>query len=317
MQTWKYIDNQFEVNTKSSYKKALILSNYHDAALQAQSAANPTLLPLYTRYHPLHLAYVDQYNSWKKAGGAQQGQTLNLEQQLDIAYTNLDDWDVQVQVVYKKTTPEYKSIFPDGRKPFTKGGIDGRINAYDTLGKSMDGDAALAAIKTQVDTAFATLDTARDTQEGAKSTKTGSSQQVDIARAAAMNMQYRNMGFIIDNFFDSRVMECNSLFNLQTLRESDQSIFTGTLELNETEAVLIHTFAANDELRLKIDTNGPINFFLASTPGGTDSNPVTLNSAAEITTIIDAFGAKDLPLHRFLTAVNNSGVITKYRVQLL
>ena len=152
---------------------------------------------------------------------------------------------------------------------------------------------------------------------GAKSTKKDGSQLVDIARIAAMNMQYRNMGFIIDTFFDTREMECNSLFDLQTLRENDQSIFTGTLDPAETEAVLVHTFLGEDELRVKIDTNGPVNFFLASTPGGTDSTAVLLSSPAEITISIDDFGLKDMAGHRFLTAVNGGGVITKYRVQLL
>lgn len=316
MQTWKYIDNQFEVNTRTNYKKALILSNYHDAALQTQSAINAALLPLYTRYHPLHLDYVNQYNSWKKAGGAQQGQTLNLEQQLDNAYTNLDDWDVQVQVVYKKTTPQYKAIFPDGRKPFTKGGIDSRINAYDTLGKSMDGDPALAAIKTLVDAAYIILDTARDTQEGAKSSKTGSSQQVDKARIAAMDMQYRNMGFIIDNFFDTREAECAILFDLTTLRENDQKTFTTTLDPNENDALLIHTFLISDLLKAKIDTTGPVSLFLASTSNGTDSKPVVLESTTEITIPITAFGDIDLHTHRFLTAVSAAAVITKLRVQI-
>jgi len=32
--TWKYLINQFIVATRDNYKKALKLSNYHDAALK-------------------------------------------------------------------------------------------------------------------------------------------------------------------------------------------------------------------------------------------------------------------------------------------
>ena len=316
MQTWKYIDNQFEVNTKSSYKKALILSNYHDASLQTQSAVNPVLLPLYTRYHPLHLTYVQQYNAWKSAGGAQQGQTLNLEQQLATAYESLGDWDIHVQVVYKKTTPQYKAIFPDGRKPYTRGGLDDRINTYDTLSKNIGTDPSLAAIKIQVDAAFATLDTARDTQEGAKSTKTGGSQQVDTARIGAMNMQYRNMGFIIDNFFDSREAACAMLFDLTTLRESDQKTFTTTLDPAENDALLVHTFLITDMLKAKIDTTGPVSLFIASTPNGTDSTAVVLNTVTETSIPITAFGSIDLHTHRFLTVVSAAAALTKLKVQI-
>ena len=315
--TWKYLDNQFEVTTKKSYKKALKLSNFHDAALQTQVITTPGLQPLLDRYHPIHLDYVDQYTKWRSAGGKQEGQTLNLEQQLAIALGQIDVWEPQILVLYPRNTPRFKEIFPDGRKPFRQSGLDDRINAFKTLSDNIGGDAALAAVKAQVDATYATLDNARDTQEGAKTTKKGGSQQVDIARLAAMNMQYRNMAFVLDNFFDNREDMCNKIFDLQTLRESDQSIFTGTLEAQEVEQVLVHTFLSDDELRLKIDTNGPVSFYLASTPGGTDSNPITLSTAAEITSSIAAFGLKDMAGHRYLTAVNNTQVITKYRVMLL
>ena len=315
--TWKYLDNQFDVATRRNYKKALKLSNFHDAALQTQVITTPSLQPLLDRYYPIHLDYVDQYTKWRSAGGKQEGQTLNLEQQLAIALGQIDVWEPQILVLYPRNSPRFKEIFPNGRKPFRQNGLDDRINAYKTLSDNIGGDAALAAVKGLVDATYANLDKARDAQEGAKSTKKGGSQQVDIARLIIMNMQYRNMAFVMDNFFDNRDDMCNKIFDLQTLRESDQSIFTGTLEVQEVEQVLVHTFLIDDELRLKIDTNGPVSFYLGSTPGGTDSNPVTLNSAAETTVSITAFGLKDMTGHRFLTAVNSSGMITKYRVQLL
>jgi hypothetical protein len=131
-----------------------------------------------------------------------------------------------------------------------------------------------------------------------------------------MDMQYRNMGFIIDNLFDKREAACSMLFDLQTLRENDQRIFTGTLDPAETEAVLVNTFLLDDQLRLKIDNSEQVSFFLADTAGGTNSKGVMLNSPAEITITAAAFGDIDLATHRFLTAVNSSSVVTHYRVQL-
>lgn len=317
MLKWKYLENQFDQATSKSYKKALKLSNYHDAALQAAVAEIPELAPLYDRYHPLHLDYVQAYTDWRSAGGKQEGQTLNVEQLLDAAMLKLDVWEPQILVAYPKTSVRYKEIFPNGRKPFRQGGLDGRINAFNTLSTNIGADPALATIKIDVDKTYNDLDVARDTQEGAKGAKKSGSQKVDTARLAAMNMQYRNMGFIIDNFFDTRADLCSRLFDLETLRENDQSIFTGTLDPGETEQVLVHTFAEDDEMKLKIDTDGPVSFYLASTPGGKDSTPVTLSTPTETTIAISAFALPSLAGYRFLTAVSGSIAVCKYRVQLL
>jgi hypothetical protein len=316
MLNWKYIDNQFEVATRTSYKKSLILSNYHDAALLTRQGVNPAYAPIYDRYHPLHLELVAQYSAWKSAGGAQQGQTLSLEQQLAASYDKVDDWDVAVQVVYRKTTPQYKAIFPDGRKPFRRGSLEQRINAFKTLGINIGADPALATVKAQVDAAYDMLDEIRDAQQGAKGNVKDGSSMLDAARVAAMDMQYRNLGFVMDTFYPTRETECAIIFDLQTLRESDQRTFTSTLDPEETEQLLVHTFLPDDVLKAKIDTNGPISLYLASTPGGINSTAVVLSSTAEVSIPVSAFGDIDLATHRYLTAVSAADAVTKLRITL-
>ena len=88
------------------------------------------------------------------------------------------------------------------------------------------------------------------------------------------------------------------------------------LDPEETEAVLIHTFLATDQLKCKIDTDGPISLYLASSPGDTDSTAVVLNTPAETLVPITAFGEIDLHTHRYLTAVSGAAAITKLKVVL-
>ena len=259
-----------------------------------------------------------EYSKFHSAGGKQEGKTLNLKQQFTLAMSRLDTWDVQIQVLYAKTTPEYKAIFKDGRKPFNSGSIDTRISAFETLSENLDAYADLAAVKALVDTTFATLLNARKAQEGAKGNVKGSSGNVETARLAAMNMQYRNMGFVMDNFFDTRITMANQLFDLETLRDHQQSVFTGTLDPLENEAVLIHTFLPGDELRLK--SNGPANikFYLASTPRGTNSTAVEVLPNEERVIIVDDFAPADYATHRYLTAVNQQDAqSTQYIVEVL
>jgi hypothetical protein len=106
------------------------------------------------------------------------------------------------------------------------------------------------------------------------------------------------------------------------LRDHQQVKFTGTLDAGENEAVLIHTFLADDEIELEItgDLVPPgttVQFYLATTPNGTDSTAVNVTAnAAKITIEASAFGAIDFGTHRFLTAVNSSGVELHYVVEL-
>ena len=73
---WSFIINMFINATRTSYKKALKLSNYHDSALATASANDPAILLIYNRYHPLHIQFINKYNEWVSAGGSQEGRVI-------------------------------------------------------------------------------------------------------------------------------------------------------------------------------------------------------------------------------------------------
>lgn len=313
---WQPVSNQFVKETADSYVKALRLSNYHDSALAKAAASDPAFLIIYNRYHPLHEAFKNKYNQWEAAGGSQEGQTLNVKQQLKIAKLKIDGWDVAIQVVYPKTTPRYKSIFNDGRKPFNRGGLDVNINSFDSLSVKIGTDPALAAVKADVDATYLILDAARDSQEGAKADKIHGSGNVETARIDIMVMQYRNTAWVLDNFYDTRESLCNALIDLKTLRDKQQRVYNLTLAIGENKPVLVRTFAASDVLRLKVNGDGPVVFYLASTPGGTDSTAVTRNANQDMKAVISEFGISNYGTHRYLTAINQSGVETHIVVEI-
>jgi hypothetical protein len=317
---WQYLIIQFLNATKHNFKKAVKLSNYHDADLNLKKASEPLLVPIYNRYHLLHQALINEYNAWKSAGGMQEGQTLNLDQLLEDAVKLLPQWEVDVQAAgpaFLKGTPNYVTIFPDGRKPFTTGSLDIRILAFKTLSTNMSPFVPLAALATTVMTTYTNLDGARDAQEGAKGTVKTDSGKVETARVNAMTMQWRDLGFSMDAFWD-KPNYIESMFDLTTLRESRQHIFTGTLDPSENEGVLIHTFLGDDKLRLKSNGNATINFYLSNVPNGTNSTPVVVGPNIELETEISAFNVPDYGTYRYLTAVNQSvSDSTQYIVEVL
>jgi hypothetical protein len=78
---WKFTINQMEIETRESLRKAVILGTFHDNALATLSVTYPLLLPLYVRYHPLHLALVAAYNQHTSLGSTQQGNRLSVTQE--------------------------------------------------------------------------------------------------------------------------------------------------------------------------------------------------------------------------------------------
>jgi hypothetical protein len=229
---------------------------------------------------------------------------------------------VQVVSGFEKGSPNYKTIFPDSRKPFGTGGKTARVNAVSALATAMAAYPALAGVEALV-SAFATqIGTARDLQEGAKGTTKGASLDVESKRIVAMTGQYQNLGFLI-NKLAATPEQIAPFFDLNVLRESSQVHFTGTLDPGEAERVLVHTFAADDELLLEV-TAAPgtpggtaIRLYLATTPGGTDSSPVAVEAnAAPITISAAQFGILDYAAHRYLTAVNSTAIEVHYTIEL-
>lgn len=319
MSTWHFLENQFLVQTQKSFKKALILSNYHDAALKKAMddiPGDPDWATLYNRYHPLHLDYVNAYNNWKSAGGAQEGETLNVDQLLALMTANITVWDEQISAVYSSTTPRYKAIFPDGRKPFQTGSKDTRITAVLTLSTNIGADAALALVKGKVDTYYTSLNTARTTQEGAKTGTKAGSTMVDQNRITAMQMQYADLGFLM-NKLSTDTETIKIFFDVETLTDPAQTIWKGHLDPSENHPTLVHTFIATDEMRVKSTGNADITVYLATTAGGTDSTPIVITAKHEQTFQASAFGITDYTTHRYLTIVNNSNTTeTRFLLEL-
>jgi len=323
---WKYLSNQFVVETLKSYKKAMKLSNYHDAALQQAQAAEPALVPIYARYHPLHETLRQKYNEWVAAGGTQKGKTADLELKLDALTPVINNWDARIQTVYAKGTGRYIELFPNGHAPFMSGAIDTRIDAFDSLSIAIgaDADPVMIAVKGEVDAKFAELDLARDTQSGAKTKKKANSSFVKQAVENAMNMQYRDLGFIMDNFFDNLEGMADALFDLETLRDLQQKEYNISVAHNETKAILRNTFLEDEELEVEItctDTvpaSAQVSLYLATTAGGTNSTAVNFAINNGKTVIqASAFGITNYGTHRHLTAVNNTSFDVVVKVKLL
>src|SRR5258706_6471620 len=94
---WIFLINPILVATEHSFRMAVRISTYHDSALQAASA-DPFFLALYNTYHPLHINLVKAYDKWHTQMGLQEGDTLNVNQQLRLlSNSKIKQWDIAIQ----------------------------------------------------------------------------------------------------------------------------------------------------------------------------------------------------------------------------
>jgi hypothetical protein len=325
---WHYLIDQFVSSTVDNYKKTLKLSNYHHAFLntmQIQYPSDPDWPFLYNRYDPFHQNFESAFSMWKGAGGTQKGQTANVSQLLKLLVGRAASWDIQVQntPTFEKGSFNYITLFPNGRSSFNTGSKLDRIKAVEVLGNKLVNIPQFVTLGGIVQSFHTQLNTANDTQEGSKGLTRSLSNEVEIRRIETMTEQYRNLGFLINKSAE-HPERIAPFFDLNVLRESNQVLFTGTLDPQETEPVLIHTFLADDELVLSIKGDPAIpagtmvQFYLVPVAGGVNGTPVSVEANGAPLTITAAdFGVTNYGTHRFLTAVNTHLLELHYEVELL
>ncbi|MBI5217334.1 MAG: hypothetical protein HY958_00190 [Bacteroidia bacterium] len=262
--TWIYIINPMLTATDGSYLSAMNLSVFHDSALYAVNT-DPFFGPLYTAYHPIHLALKTAFDAWTAQGHTQSGQTLNLTQLLDLlSGSKIDQWDIAIQAVYNKKTPQYKALLPHRRIPFQGGKQLERMEAVKDLGVNLAGISALASVKTAVDAFYTQLDGANTAQKAGKTSTGAHSDALETARVNMCNAQYANLGALI-NHFSAAPENIAAYFDLKTIRKAGQVHFIGHIKPRQVHAVVKHTFDADDEVKLENTGTTELQFGLMQT----------------------------------------------------
>ena len=309
---WQYAANQFLAATKKSYRLAAILSKAHYAFLQKKVndfPLDPDWATLCDRYKDVHVPYIAAYDAWVAAGGSLKGNTLSLKKLFKLIPAQLDLWMGMIFPFFAKGSPGFVALFPRDRKPFTTGETDIKISAVNSLTIAIGDNADLAPTKLLVIDAYNELDKARTIQGGGKTSKSTGSETVEDARVAAMNMQYRNMGFLVDKYFETpeKIEPCFDLLNLRTKL---QSIFKRKMKVTELSVLIERTFVETDIMRIKAMFNATptdsVSMYLSSTKGGMDSTAVNVANNHEAKINMSDFGITDYAAHRFLTAVTVS-----------
>jgi hypothetical protein len=218
----------------------------------AANAGNPAELAFFTQLlqtlEPPVEAYDDAYTAWQSQQGTQKGQTKSLSDLLDSLRGNeIETWDLAIQQVYRQETPQYISLLPHHRAPFQSGRQQDRIAAVAALSLTLEKYPALQTLKVQIDAFYDSLVQANKSQKGSKSTKTGSSTEVETDRLALAAVLYGVLGLLM-NHYKAKPDMLGSLFLLEVLRNKEQTEFHHDIAAGETRLALTHTFEEEDTL---------------------------------------------------------------------
>lgn len=313
---WTYLVNPFLSLLNRSRTKALQASKYTCAQLEARSA-DAFFGPLFAFYKPFNDAFVDEQADWDAQKGQQKGSTTTVDNLLStLSSDKIEIWDIAVQGQFRKGTPEYIAIFPQGRKLFQQGKKNDRIEAVKALGLALTGIVPLSTTKTDVDDFYQTISTARNQQTGNIGDTSTDSDDVTAAATNAMNSLYEILGKCIAQF-STTPLSIEPLFDLSILRDSEQTEFTRTLSPQEVMFIAKRSLEPSDIIRLKVNTIKPVKFFIAEEKN--DINPTIffeVNGTEEQT--VNASQLGNVPEAKFLKAVNvDDGVEAKIELELL
>jgi hypothetical protein len=289
MKTWPFMQNPFLNATENSFHNAMGISTHHDNALSSVKA-DPFFLGLYNGFHPLHLNFKTAYDIWITQGGAQQSETLNITQLLNLlAYSKIRPWDIQIQMKYPPNTPAYKNLLPNHRKPFQHGTQSDRIHALYALSKALSNDEALAPVKTEVDTFYAQIDAAYNKQKESKTLTKNKSSELEAARVAMCIGQYADLGDLIKKYA-ATPEKMEPFFDLMAIRQSKQVLFTGQLKAGEVYTIVKHTFGLSDQVMLINSGVTELKFYLASAKNMKPGTTFITLASGEQTVLASALG---------------------------
>lgn len=279
----------------------MILSPDHRARLQAESA-DPDILALLNLFIPIDDALANAYQAWLSAGAFYKGATLAFENLLsELTDTKLGQWIPQVQVVFPESSPEYLTLFPNGRTPFTNAAYDIRINTVGALGDNLAAYAALAATKTDVDTFYASLLAGRADQQGKEEAVRVKSDLLETERADTGVGMYANLGALM-NKFASDPAQIERFFDIPLIQNppKDKDTFSVIVAGGDTANMIDGGFTDTTQFKLFTgDTAG--RFFTSTSPTGDTGSGIALAPNTNTTVVATALGN---PGNTFLNVTN-------------
>jgi hypothetical protein len=262
---WHYFINTILVVTMNSYRAMRLIAAFTLAALNKPT--DTFIYGLYTNLLPFVTAFNLAYSTWIAALGMQISSTLSFyEENLSLGSSDIKDWDILIQGVYKKGTVGYKALLPHGRKPFQTGSQEDKVSACEALAIALFGIVALGAVLTLVNAKIVLLNNAKNAKDTGKSNTGFDSGTVESTRVTLAGELYGTLNMLMYHFRMNPSLII-PFFNVMAIRNLGQTIWRRTLKGLAGSWLFTRTFVATDNLRLVNNSLYTIRFSMVPLKG--------------------------------------------------
>lgn len=305
--TWIYLINTFLVVTKNSFVLAQKILQFHLNALSLVST-DAFFKPIYDKFKPIAESFDKTFTDWKVADATQQSFTQKLVNLIeDLSKNQIESWDINIQVLYKKKTNEYKALLPKLRKPFQVGTQLERLQAVRNLSIMLEKEPKLAEVKKSVDAFLENFDSMYEAQ---KQSILATNKLVDILEAIRVKVcieLYRNLGLLMANFAETPE-EAGAYFPLAFLRPSAQVSFTNSVKALKSRFIAKRTLMGTDGITIFNTGDVPLTFYFAQKKGDISTVKSGFTIAANDIQSITADQLGDVNL-KFIMVYNGDATI--------
>ena len=293
MKPWYYVLNQFLSATDGSYRSMRRICNYTRNRLAA-SSSDVYLTSEYTAILPYMITYNTCYETWITQQGLQLGESAEFIITLkELKSDKIGFWDRGIQNVYPKKTGKYIALLPHNHGPFQNGSYEDIMTAVSSLSKAIGTDPLLQTVKTDIDTFNVKLKLDFDNHVQAIGSTSDNSDQVEAARVALATELYGLLGGLM-KYYKATPDKTASFFDLQTIRNHEQTTFKSKVLAGATVTAFTHTFDVDEQAKLFNRGDTILRFALSSDPNGdVGVKFVELQPHTELVVLATDMGAVD------------------------
>ncbi len=256
---WHYLINTFLVCTQFSYRSMKKIGDFTVNALFAVSST-PFFYDLYTALVEPVNDFKAKYLAWVTALGEQESDTTALYLEIEsLRSEKIRKWDIKIQSVYDIKTPGYVRLLPNRRKPFQVGSQEDIMTTVQALGERLIGETALVPLKVEVMAFGVTMQELYDEQKASIGLSGTSSTAVEEARITLGQELFSTVGLLMSHF-KTNPESIASFFDLQTIRNFEQSIWNRKVGPKKLISLFKRTLAPTEQIKITNQALAPLRF---------------------------------------------------------
>ena len=288
---WMPSLNTFEINTRGSHKKAIIL--FTDSVSKIKNEiSDPAIAALFAEIEPVFHQYEQRYQEKQLVDNTYESKTMGFEAILTRLSTEIKRWEGKVRAEFIEDTPEEHSIFPNKRSPFISGTYENRRAAVAVLAAKLQEFPMFQNLSVEVRAFYTEMEQLRDTQQQMEGKSAQLSDLLEEARIEMCEELYGALGVLMHKHRKAPTNICR-YFDLSLLRKTNtaQEINATDMEVKSIDAGAIVSLgkrpAETTEVYLQNTGNTLLQFSCGDSQGIMDNVTYTL-SAGE--SFVDLYG---------------------------